>query len=311
MKIVKYILGLFIIVSIVTAFVIESSAKESNSITITKTINSTGGESGKKVDGIIYGLLRVSTETTPTDEKKNDLIKRLSSKSIDELTKAYDKFGELIVSSPTDSGGKTIVTNLKSGTYFITEIKKENDKWIMDRSGVPLVVSVFSNTNVNVNSKSYTPDQGDRGKEYKNIVVRKTWVGKKLSKIQIHLYANNEKKDEIELNESNGWAHEFKNLPKYDTNKKLIIYTVKEVVPDGYTSKLESKNDNSEFIVTNIENGEEGGIKKFYKDGARGGSSGGSDSGKSIIKTGDWTIYPIVGTGVFLMAFGYRVYRKY
>ncbi len=34
------------------------------------------------------------------------------------------------------------------------------------------------------------------------------------------------------------------------------------------------------------------------------------DKGGSIIKTGDWLIYFIVGLGLILMAVGYRVYRK-
>ena len=34
------------------------------------------------------------------------------------------------------------------------------------------------------------------------------------------------------------------------------------------------------------------------------------NKGGSIIKTGDWLIYFIVGLGLILMAVGYRVYRK-
>ncbi|SFE55622.1 SpaA isopeptide-forming pilin-related protein [Peptostreptococcus sp. D1] len=219
MKKIKYIFGLLIVASIFTAFTINnSSASDLTAVTITKTINRINGRDSKKLDGIIYGLLKIGHETKLSDEKKKELVNELSAKSLDDLIKKYDKYGALRISIPTDTNGKTVIKNLEPGTYYVTEIKKASGKWIADKTGVPLVITAASNTSLNVNSKSYFPEKKD------------------------------DRRDD-----------------KEEANKAFKDKNVKE----------------------NHNNG-----------------------GKYIIKTGDWMIYPILGSGIILMAFGYRIYKK-
>ena len=55
----------------------------------------------------------------------------------------------------------------------------------------------------------------------------------------------------------NEWQYTFTNIPKYDENNNEINYKVEEIVPDFYTSKVEtventtSNNDSIEFKITN------------------------------------------------------------
>lgn len=222
MKKIKYVFCLLIVASIFTAFTINnSSASDLTSVTITKTINRINGKDEKKLDGIIYGLLKIGHETKLSDDKKKELVSEMSAKSLDDLIKKYDKYGALRISIPTDTNGKTIVKNLEPGTYYVTEIKKYNGKWIVDKAGVPLIITAVSNTRLNVNSKSYFPERPDK---------------------------KDNRRDDKE--EDNRVSEE----------------------------KKERENQNN--------------------------------GGKYIIKTGDWMIYPILGSGIILMAFGYRVYKK-
>lgn len=222
MKKIKYVFCLLIVASIFTAFTINnSSASDLTSVTITKTINRINGKDEKKLDGIIYGLLKIGHETKLSDDKKKELVSEMSAKSLDDLIKKYDKYGALRISIPTDTNGKTIVKNLEPGTYYVTEIKKDNGKWIVDKAGVPLIITAVSNTSLTVNSKSYFPERPDK---------------------------KDNRRDDKE--EDNRVSEE----------------------------KKERENQNN--------------------------------GGKYIIKTGDWMIYPILGSGIILMAFGYRVYKK-
>lgn len=230
MKKIKYVFCLLIVASIFTAFTINnSSASDLTSVTITKTINRINGKDEKKLDGIIYGLLKIGHETKLSDDKKKELVSEMSAKSLDDLIKKYDKYGALRISIPTDTNGKTIVKNLEPGTYYVTEIKKYNGKWIVDKAGVPLIITAVSNTRLNVNSKSYFPERP-------------------------------EKKD----------------------------------------NRIEEKGDNRR-------NDKEEDNRVSEEKNERENQNNGS---KYIIKTGDGVIYTILGSGIILMAFGYRVYKK-
>lgn len=222
MKKIKYVFCLLIVASIFTAFTINnSSASDLTSVTITKTINRINGNDEKKLDGIIYGLLKIGHETKLSDDKKKELVSELSEKSLDDLIKKYDKYGVLRISIPTDTNGKTIVKNLEPGTYYVTEIKKDNGKLIVDKAGVPLIITAVSNTSLTVNSKSYFPERPDK--------------------------KDNRRDDKEEDNR----VSEEKN-------------------------ERENQNNGSKYII----------------------------------KTGDGVIYTILGSGIILMAFGYRVYKK-
>ena len=73
---------------------------------------------------------------------------------------------------------------------------------------------------------------------------RKIWEdnnnkdGKRPEDITIKLLANGEYTDKsMVINDENGWAFYFDNLDKYDSNNRLIRYTVEEVLPDDMKDK--------------------------------------------------------------------------
>ena len=75
--------------------------------------------------------------------------------------------------------------------------------------------------------------------------------GKRTSSIIVNLKDGNDvvASKEVGVNAENGWAYEFKDLPKYREGQE-IIYTVSEAnVPDGYTQTTGSKE--NEYVITN------------------------------------------------------------
>lgn len=73
--------------------------------------------------------------------------------------------------------------------------------------------------------------------------------------IEVTLYANGKEVDSIYLTKENAiadgmWAYTFEDLPKYDDNKELITYTVKEQEMAFYTTNV-MKNSNYEFMIIN------------------------------------------------------------
>ena len=82
------------------------------------------------------------------------------------------------------------------------------------------------------------------------VPVEKKWLGKAVNEIEVKLLANGKEVQSAKLNEGNSWKHTFKDLPVYDDNGKEIVYTVKEVVIEGYESKIEG-NAKDGFVITN------------------------------------------------------------
>lgn len=76
--------------------------------------------------------------------------------------------------------------------------------------------------------------------EKTKIPVEKTWVGKKLDKVEVKLLADNKATDKVlTLNEASNWKGEFKDLPKYDeTDGHEIVYTIKEDTIENYKSEI-------------------------------------------------------------------------
>lgn len=87
-----------------------------------------------------------------------------------------------------------------------------------------------------------------------NLSVKKIWndhdniLGLRPNSIIVKLLNNNEEIKEIVLSSANDWEYVFTNLPEYtDGNKNN--YTVKEVISNGYISKVVI--DNNNVIITN------------------------------------------------------------
>ena len=106
----------------------------------------------------------------------------------------------------------------------------------------------YSVSNVNANG-------GVDGENKTTASVTKVWNGtnnkNQPNEVKVQLYANGEKSgDEVTLNESNSWKHNWNSLVKY-AHGKSITYTVKEVnVPENYKSTVSDSGTNN-FVITN------------------------------------------------------------
>lgn len=86
--------------------------------------------------------------------------------------------------------------------------------------------------------------------------VEKEWVLHEQEKtdVKVELLADGEKKDEITLNEKNGWKATFSDLPKYKKGTKTEIkYTVKEVDVDKKVFDVSYKTEGNTVTITNTE----------------------------------------------------------
>ena len=68
-----------------------------------------------------------------------------------------------------------------------------------------------------------------------SVPVTKVWVGPQASSAKVTLLADGVEKDSVTLNATNGWAHTFTNLDKYN-NGTEIVYTVTEEPIANYDS---------------------------------------------------------------------------
>ena len=86
----------------------------------------------------------------------------------------------------------------------------------------------------------------------------KTWVGDteadRPESIIVNLIANREVIDETEVTAETQWTYSFGDLPKCDDEGKVIEYSVKEEVVEGYTATYDGYN-----ITNTKDSGEEGG----------------------------------------------------
>lgn len=296
---------ILLIFMIIFSFTINSvyakeakSSQDTGSISIVKLLNKENGKSAIPVSGSVFGLIKIGDEEIG-NEKKESLAKKLESMSLEQIQKEYESKGKMVISSATDNKGETVVSNLIVGSYYVAEITKVGNLWKKSNQTSPLVINVEKTSKlVKVYTKSIVPPKG------KELSVKKVWVGNKLKMIQVYLYANDQKVDEVELSESNGWTYTFKSLKEKSVNGKEIIYSVKEEVPSGYTSEIKENSPN-EFVITNTEKSSGGEPKQQNRSSSDTGGKIGS-----IIKTGDWKVYLIIGVGIVLMALGYKVYRK-
>lgn len=267
-----------------------------NIVTLVNIDNGNGGSSVQPVKGIVYGLIRVKEGLIDDNNEKTKLLEDLSNLSLEQLEKKYEKFGNLLLADPSDSQGRTEIRSMKLGEYYVVDIRKENGKWVKASSVAPFIMRVTRGSSITIYAKSNQPNDG------KKIRVKKKWVGGKLNKVDIYLYADGKKINEVELSESNSWQYTFNNLNKVNSEGKEIKYTIGEGLTEGYTSKIEIDKEGV-YTVTNTKKD-----NKIIGNTRENGSTG--RKGGSIIKTGDWLIYFIVGLGLILMAVGYRVYRK-
>ena len=109
--------------------------------------------------------------------------------------------------------------------------------YVSERSGTVETGFTFTNT---ISGKTSVP-------------VTKVWIGPAAEKVTVHLLADGEEADSVDLSADNNWQHTFADLEKYRDGKE-IKYTVQEVEVEGYDSAIEYAEDGSCTITnTNTE----------------------------------------------------------
>ena len=81
-----------------------------------------------------------------------------------------------------------------------------------------------------------------------SLPVTKTWIGPAAESVTVELLADGVKVAEAILNEANGWQYTFTDFDQYN-NGVEIVYTIREVSIDGYSTEITG--DQSGYTITN------------------------------------------------------------
>ena len=143
-----------------------------------------------------------------------------------------------------------VVNLLRNGTKIDSKTIG-NGNWHYDFINLPkynsngdLYVYSVDEEDVPVNYRKELDNNNIINTELTTFEGRKIWEdnnnkdGKRPEDITIKLYANDEYTGKsMVINDENDWAFYFDNLDKYDSNNRLIRYTVEEVLPDDMKDK--------------------------------------------------------------------------
>lgn len=174
--------------------------------------------------------------------------------------------------------GRTIINDMKPGTYYIYETDKEGKiispeekcvsmgqkKEIMTlekNSEVPASAtasdgSLLENRN-NYLQISAVDAAVSFTNSYTSVIGEKMWddggSSKRPSKVVINLYCDGKKADSAEVSEKTGWKFGFNNLSVYDSQGKEHEYTVEEEPVDWYRTfvQYENRSGGKYAIITN------------------------------------------------------------
>ncbi|NLY09442.1 MAG: Cna B-type domain-containing protein [Tissierellia bacterium] len=216
-----------------------------------------------KADGteIIYTIEEVSiegyTSAITTDDTNGVLITNTSNAKVDIPVekkwigpKAESVVIKLVVG--TDVKGEVTLNEANSWKHTFTDLPKYDsttgaeieykiEEVSLDGYAISITGSIKDGFTV-TNTKS----------DKLSIPVKKEWVGTLKDSVTIKLLADGEEVNSIVLKESNEWKHTFTDLPMYDsTTGDKIVYSIKEVVIDGYTSIITGSIQHG-FTVKNI-----------------------------------------------------------
>ncbi|MGL5439241.1 MAG: Ig-like domain-containing protein [Filifactoraceae bacterium] len=156
-----------------------------------------------------------------------------------ELRKAGSS--EVIDVLKTDDKGEVIFSRLSLGKYTIKETKAPIGYLLNE---TPYEMEVTSDK-INIETIK-------NKKEIVEVFVNKQWVGKVSDSVTISLLADGKENGSVILTKDKSWKDKFSNLPKYNVNGSEIVYTIKELQIEGYTSSISSDKERS-FIITNSE----------------------------------------------------------
>lgn len=152
-----------------------------------------------------------------------------------------------IISQTDDTHFIVNLRELKKCVY-ITYDTRATDK---GASSKYLNSGTLSGSNIETHTVSiYTPENGGNGdgKTTVSIFGTKIWVDdkdaakKRPKSITIDLYQNDLKIESQKVTDSGHWAYSFTNLQKYDKNKQIYKYFVKEEPVDNYIPTQDGNN---------------------------------------------------------------------
>ena len=173
-----------------------------------------------------------------------------------------------VVKEWTSKAGQSEIIKLKAGTYIFHEeaapngyLKVTDITFEVDEQGKVTVKNADGNEvkangnklTVTDKTKSPTPETPwtPMIPSTRNLKVTKEWLGTNgnkitapVDKIEVELYKDGKATGQkLELNKSNSWTGEFKDLKAYESieNSKVYEYTVKEVGENNNSIKLGNK----------------------------------------------------------------------
>ena len=151
----------------------------------------------------------------------------------------------------SDASGKVTLSNIPAGAYKLTETAPNG---YVAKGPWDIVVSYG-----NVTKDSELKDTVINYPKFRDIQVEKIWTGitkdSVVPAIKLRLYQNGvEMVDEYGIidngiKEDGKDKYVFKNLPKYSTDGKEYVYTIKEDSINGYTSSGEANESNNYLFL--------------------------------------------------------------
>lgn len=145
------------------------------------------------------------------------------------------------------SDGKTYKATLTKDTGFS---KTFEDLPVFFNNGTKITYTVTEDAVNGYTEKITTDDTGyilsitnTHTPETINKIVTKTWNdsdnrdGIRPTNVKIELYGTDGTRRTQYLTQDNHWSYSFENLPKYQNEGTIILYTIKEETVDGYTQK--------------------------------------------------------------------------
>ena len=151
--------------------------------------------------------------------------------AVDTNSKLDENGYKLIGSYTTDGFGLIVFDEIAEGDYYFKEVNAPEGYKLDPAKHEFSVPNKDKNKTVVVN----VTDE----KEDKSVEVIKTWLDNdKHEAITVKLMADGVEVGSAQLSENNQWKHVFDGLKVTRKDGSLIDYSVVEVVPEGYTSKV-------------------------------------------------------------------------
>ena len=153
--------------------------------------------------------------------------------------------GEPII---TNNEGMVEVADLPAGEYYLQEISAPNHIEFDENNKIFFTIEPNSDEGLilSINNNIATT----------SVPVEKVWElqDKEAETVTIHLLADGEKVDTVDLSSENDWKHTFTDLPTVHdiTDESAIVYTVEEVAVEGFDSEI-TGNAKDGYTVTNSE----------------------------------------------------------